>query len=649
MNPGIRGCRHGVKSAIVRPLVTGAWRAAFARLLFVAALAWGAPILAADIQWDDTKLLQHRSVNEPVEELLRQILSQNGLNGIFLEGVRAKEPISQEFDDVPLQAAFNKVLQENGLTYTYDEARQTVTVAVATEVQTKFRLITPEYMTLAEVEAAFERFSEAEPRLRDARPVFDPVTQSVLLRGEPDHVKELEVLIKALDDGEKRRAEARGKQLKDQLDTQKLRQQVEAGEFVVRMVPLRFAAVGETKLTFGDEQVSVPGMDETLYDLIGVRPTVVRDGEGLTPQADASGTDGSLEPLRISIDPRTNSVIVRGAPRRVDEVVQLVRQLDRPVPMVDLEVLIMQADAGVGRSLGVQWAVAEKNASGRNIFGLSTGAASGSVVGTLADNALNAGSTVNTVVGSGGNTVVNTQQSVDPITLLGLNSVANLTASFIYNGPRSFIQAQINALSSDNKAELISSPHVVTMNNVAARIESSDKLHVRIATNEGGEGDIKEIDAGLKLHITPTVIEDIDGGGDALVRMNVNAESSAFTSALATQEKQIQTQVMLRDGATFMLGGLFESRRLESENGVPGLMDIPVLGALFRNRESVDSRAETIFFITPSIIAQERIVDQHIAVRDYMHDQRRRLRADERDLRSKSGLLPLTAELREDE
>lgn len=623
---------------------------AVSRLLVASLWMWSAQVFAADIQWDDTKLFQHHSVNEPVEELLRQILHQNKLSGIFLEGVRGKDPVSQEFDNIPLQAAFNKVLQENGLTYTYDEAKQTVTVAVATEVQTKFRLITPEYMTLSEVEAAFERFSDAEPRLRDARPIFDPVTQSVLLRGEPNQVKELEALIKSLDNGEKRRAESRGKQLQEQLKTRQLRQQVEAGDYVVRMVPLRFATVGETKMKFQDEEISVPGIDETLYDLIGVRPTVTSKQSVLTPTTDDSDTANDTAPLRISVDARTNSVIVRGTPKLVEEVEAVIRKLDRPVPLVDLEVLIMQADAGVGRSLGVQWAAANKDSRGRNVFGLSTGSVSGSAVGSLADNALNAGTQTSEIVSSSGaSAVTNTQQAVDPITLLGLGTAANLTASFIYNGPRTFIQAQINALSNDDKAELISSPHVVTLNNRSANISSTDNVHVRVSTGNGEEGSIKTIKAGLELEITPSVIEDPNNGGASLLRMNINAKRSSFTSSLATQEKEIRTEVMLRNNSTFMLGGLFESRRLEGENGVPGLMDIPLLGALFRNRESVDQRAETIFFITPNILDEDQILDQHIAVRDYMHDQRRRLRSDERDLRTKSGLLPLTAELREDE
>ncbi|MCB1737381.1 MAG: hypothetical protein KDI42_04570 [Gammaproteobacteria bacterium] len=618
-------------------------------LFFGCVALWSAQVGAADIRWDDTKVFQHRSVNEPVEELLRQILQQNGLSGIFLQGVRAKEPVSQEFDNIPLQAAFNKVLQENGLTYTYDQDKQTVTVAVATEVQTRFRLISPQFMTLADVENAFDRFSEQEPRLKAALPVFDYATQSILLRGEPDQVKELESLIKALDDGERRRLESRKTQLQDRLATRQLNKQVESTDLVMRVFPLRFSNVGETTVMFQGEKVTVPGIDEALLNLLAERPTVLGGEDALSPTStNATDSDGTGT-LRISVDVRSNSVIARGTKAQVEEVAMLLEQLDRSVPLIDLEVMIVQADAGVSRSLGVQWAVAEKDRTGRKIGGLSTGPTAGAAVQSLADNALNAGSTTDTIVGSGGNTVTSTQQAVDPISLLPLSAVANLTASFIYNGPRTFIQAQLNALSSDNKAELISAPHVVALNNTSARITSTEKVHIPLQGGINNQGSVEDVNAGLSLTITPSVVDLPDVDKTPLVRMSINAQRSSFTQALRTQEKEIQTQIMLQDGATFMLGGLFESSRLEGENGVPGLMDIPVIGALFRNRESLDQRAETIFFITPKIIEQERIMDQNIAVRDYIHAQRRRLRADERDLRSGSGLLPLSAELREDE
>ncbi|MCB1733647.1 MAG: hypothetical protein H6981_01505 [Gammaproteobacteria bacterium] len=620
----------------------------FSGLLFACAAVWSVHVAAADIRWDDTKLFQHHSVNEPVEELLRQILQQNGLSGIFLQGVRVKEPVSQEFDNIPLQAAFNKVLQENGLTYTYDEDKQTVTVAVATEVRTRFRLISPQYMSLADVENAFTRFSEQEPRLKAALPVFDYATQSVLLRGEPDQVNEVETLIQALDDGEKRRLESRKTQLQDRLTTRQLNKQVASTNLVMRVFPLRFSNVGESEVMFQGEKVSVPGIDEALLNLLDERPSVLGKEETLSTTSTEATNDG-VGTLRISVDVRSNSVIARGTEEQVEEVASLLEQLDKPVPLIDLEVMIVQADAGVSRSLGVQWAVAEKDRTGRKIGALSTGPSAGVAVQSLADNALNAGTTTDTVVGSGGNTVTNTQQAVDPISLLPLNAVANLTASFIYNGPRTFIQAQLNALSSDNKAELISAPHVVALNNSSARITSTEKVHIPLQGGLNNQGSVEDVDAGLSLTITPSVVDLPDADKQPLVRMTINAQRSSFTQALRTQEKEIQTQVMLQDGATFMLGGLFESSRLEGEDGVPGLMDIPVIGALFRNRESLDQRAETIFFITPKIIEQERIMDQNIGVRDYIHAQRRRLRADERDLRGNSGLLPLSAELREDE
>ena len=134
-------------------------------------------------------------------------------------------------------------------------------------------------------------------------------------------------------------------------------------------------------------------------------------------------------PLRISVDRRTNSVVVRGTPTAVDEVERIIKELGQPVPLIELEVMIVQADAGIGRTLGVQWAGAETDRAGDKTFGLGTGTNAGAAVKSLADNALNANSTTQTIVGSGGATVTNTQLAVDAVTLMPIDDLRG-TAAF---------------------------------------------------------------------------------------------------------------------------------------------------------------------------------------------------------------------------
>ncbi|MGB0714206.1 MAG: secretin N-terminal domain-containing protein, partial [Gammaproteobacteria bacterium] len=392
-------------------------------------------------------------------------------------------------------------------------------------------------------------------------------------------------------------------------------------------------------------------------------------GEGGDANSSDSGTTEITvngQPGRIAVDERTNSVIVRGTPQVVADVEAIVKRLDRQVPLVDIEVMIVQADAGLSRSLGVQWAYGRGfSANGRKNFGVSTGPTAGQTVLDLSQEASQtAASRTSTTVGSGGSTTTNTTSSVDPITLLPLATFDSIVGSFIYNGSRAFIQAQINALAEQDKAEIISSPHVVTLNNVPAKITSTDKLHVPLQGKEGGEAEIEQIDAGLSLDITPSVFEDDLAGAEQLIRMNINARNSSFTSQFQTTEKEIQTQVILRNGGTFVLGGLFETRRAEGEDGVPGLKDIPLLGALFRSRSSVDSRAESVFFITPTVVNQEDLIAADVGNRkffrenrarlgksaqDFMLRQNNRLSRDTEDLHRESYLIDLTAGLEEDE
>jgi type II secretory pathway component GspD/PulD (secretin) len=206
--------------------------------------------------------------------------------------------------------------------------------------------------------------------------------------------------------------------------------------------------------------------------------------------------------------------------------------------------------------------------------------------------------------------------------------------SYIYQGTRGALAAQLNALKQQNKSQVLAAPHVVTLNNIQAKITSKRRVSVPITTGDGTRSDIKTVDAGLEMQITPSLIHDDDPGAKQMVRLNINAKNSSFTAALQTDEKEVQSNVIVPDGSTFILGGLFQDNHLEGESGVLGLMDIPVIGGLFRSKNMDVNRSETIFFITPKLVDHKTLTAYDVGARDYMYYQKASLEQDRKSLQS---------------
>ncbi len=578
-----------------------------------------------ELPWKDDQTISRVSVDDDIRSVLRAVLQAGGFSAIFRPGVDGT--ISMRLDRVPAGQAFEQLIAEQGLDYEYRPETRTVIVyplSAAAIAPPRRVFITTAYADFAAVERVLERFD-----IGDEGITFDRATRTIAIVGRGERVEEVSELIRRIEETARERHENNLEQ--EQRDRRRRRAEIESRLYEellaseVQVIPLRFASVGQTTRQFQGRSVTVPGILNTLEAIIG---TVNVDAGGgalpSRPAAEAGNAESEQEFLlrmqraarpTISADVRTNSVIVRGSPAAIRSVEKVVRELDQPLRMIEIEVIIATVQVGVAEELGIRWRGSAVAEGGRPRSVAVDSGTSGTQVGN--DTTENFDST-----------------GLNALTLLPAAASPNATvASFIVRGAEGVLQAQLRALAEDNRANIISAPRLVTLDNVTARITRSQDLFVQVDTGgDNGQG-LDEIQTGLTLEITPSLIPAYSGRGDSLIRLNLSAENSAPGSGafgqIDVRSQEVQTEVLVPDGGTYVVGGLFDDDRLEQVSGIPLLKDIPGIGQLFRTNVSRKTLGETIFFITPRLIGEDgpymRDIAQRLGTAGYVRDQRRGL------------------------
>jgi len=639
----------------------------------LAALGGGPlPAQAANISWAQT-LFQREFYDEDIRVVLTRILQEAGLRADFRPGVQGR--VSFDFSNMPLEAAFNKLIEENGLEYSYEPSSKTVTITAPLPS----RLITLAFATPAQLRAAAEKL-DLRGKIEDAAD-----TGIVLVRGTADQIKRLEELAQAIDKNEQarfdglrkrqttdtalgtevakqREADAAAREREIRAESQ-ARMRDEIMNTTVKVIPLRYANVGPTTQTFQGQSVTIPGLDDTLRTMLGLAEpkgggsivgAAVAAGQELADMARIRRELGLVPPV-ISMDQRTNSIIVRGTPSAIREVEALVTRLDRPLPLVEIEVMIVRARRGVAEELGIRWGTATllKANAGTYGLGVSTGINQQNLVAPE-DSRPNTQVQQKTSEGGVESNVIESQlpaPAINPYTLLP-TTLGGTLASFVFRGSSFALQTQINALSEANKLQTIAAPRVVTLNNIAAKITNDRSQYLATPPAPNAPGTYLEVKAGLLLNITPSMITREDTGEQSLIRLNINASDKDVTLSQGRPTltgNEVQTQVLVPDGATFVMGGLMNDSRIEGREGVPLLEDIPVLGELFKVRRSLSDLEETIFFITPKLVQPSDVYAQDIAQRRYLDGQRAKLAEMRQDIQTSSQLLQLNPSLLEED
>ncbi len=301
----------------------------------------------------------------------------------------------------------------------------------------------------------------------------------------------------------------------------------------------------------------------------------------------------------VFTDEYSNTLVVRDIQRGIDNARELVRRLDVPTPQVLIESNIVEATTNFERDLGVQWGY-------RNSTGPQTGTTTGvNFPGTINFGGSGLGVGTNNIpfladFPAGGTFGVGNGSALD----LALGSIDGSHA----------LDLRLTALESEGKAHIISRPRVVTLNNVAATIKSLTIIRVTlpstgtvINTGAGGAAGTastatEKIETGIILIVTPQV------SADGYVLLDVSAKSSQadFTREVDNIPTEISREatshVLIRDGQTVVLGGIYSDHLNDTRNGLPFFKDIPGFGWLFRNLSHTDAREDLLVFITPRIL-----------------------------------------------
>jgi len=293
----------------------------------------------------------------------------------------------------------------------------------------------------------------------------------------------------------------------------------------------------------------------------------------------------------IMVDEHTNSLIIHAMASDIEEILDLVEVLDRPTPQVLIEAHIVEATSETARELGVQWGGLYKGDNGGWVY---PGANSSGVVG----NKLNS-------------------SGIDPTSGWAVNFPANLDAKMgmtlglvAETIGESLLAVQLSALQKEGKLNILSSPSITTLDNQTATIEAGDEVPYQ--TVEDGEVKVEYKKAVLLLKVTPHVIED-----DALkLKIITNKDELDFSRTVGGNPtvvtKKAETNVIVFDGQTTVIGGLNKETENDSESGVPLLKDIPILGYLFKGEEQSRTMQDLLIFITPHILKEKVILKNFV-------------------------------------
>ena len=297
----------------------------------------------------------------------------------------------------------------------------------------------------------------------------------------------------------------------------------------------------------------------------------------------------------VIAEPRTNQLFVTDVPGKLEQVQQLIAKLDIAVRQVLIEARIVEASDTFGKSLGVRL-------GGSDLRGVRGGDAGYAVGG---GNRLALGGTYNAVSAttresSGTLDTINTSFVNLPAVGQGGFTPSSFAISLFSAAANRFLNLELSALEADGKGRLVSSPRIVTADQTKASIEQGTEFPYQQATSSGATS-VAFRRATLRLEVTPQITPE----GNIILDLDISKDSRGETTAagIAINTKHIKTEVLVENGGTVVIGGIFELTETENEARVPFLGDLPAVGNLFKTKQRTSNKQEMLVFITPKMIA----------------------------------------------
>jgi type IV pilus assembly protein PilQ len=342
------------------------------------------------------------------------------------------------------------------------------------------------------------------------------------------------------------------------------KQELEAQKQLVELEPL-YTEIVEIKFAKADELA-----------------TLLRtDGKkgGATGQSGFLSSRGS-----ITIDQRTNSLLIRDTAENLVQISEVIEQLDKPVRQVLIESRIVIANNDFNKELGVRFGTSAES----HTLGAGT---SGSLNGlSLHEN--NDLISADPALGSGNDLNVNLPVT-NPSGSIGL-ALAKLPLGMI-------LELELSAMQAEGKGEVISSPRVITSNQKQATIEQGTEIPYQEATSSGATN-VSFKEAVLKLDVTPQITPD-----DRIVmdlEVSKDEVGEVFLGVPSIDTRSVKTQVLVDNGETVVLGGIYEQSTNDNVERVPFFGDLPYVGFLFKNTFNEDRKRELLVFVTPKIVKE---------------------------------------------
>jgi len=317
--------------------------------------------------------------------------------------------------------------------------------------------------------------------------------------------------------------------------------------------------------------------------------------------ADSGGNSMLSERGSIAVDDRTNTLLVQDTAERLQDIRRMVSTLDVPIKQVLIETRIVVVNDDFSRDLGIRLGVTafnENSSDGVTVIS-GTGSGTDTMIGSALDNLSDPGN-----------------GSIYPISVPQLGNRYNVNVPIADAAGRFalailesdyLVDLELTALEAEGRGEIVSTPRVITANQKEASIEQGVEIPYQQSASSGATT-IQFKKAVLSLTVTPQITPDNNIIMDLRVHKD-NVGDIISTGGIggtvpSIDTRSVETQVLVSDGQTVVLGGIYETERRETVSKVPFLGDIPVLGNLFKSKKRVDNKAELLIFVTPRILEE---------------------------------------------